>query len=489
VRKKTFENTSQLQRFQICWRTTGTVKEFAGDSGKIVGYFPQRIFVRKHGKKPKKVLPREEPQPTWVEWQSSAFDQLVEETATILGENKKGVGRPTVGRKELWARRDDIATLLESHWVHIGWKLQCLRNPAKESQSPELVRIAFEPVRGKHGSERIPFLLRPTSLLAKSGEVRAAKKALDAAHEKLQTVRRSHDALVTKFKERWRAYYETSERYREQLKKEITVHITKRLRLKNGIAGKEQLARNLRGQENFKSELLDLEKELENCRGWLLQENATVDDLARRYALATKNRALVRGKVKDCIEGLRSAKNDLKQQTAEAHRLEELYSDQAAGFARQDFLEFSVQQRGKHHPRHVANALAGLPEMACRQSYPKCQQIPFQGDPHPDFQTFELIERAWTKRSSMDAMEVGNLLMIEVRKLSKTRTHSDKRAPNHFREHLLAKERALREAIVESLALKPCPHPDEFPYVITRIFLEKMSPKPTSALERVLSQT
>lgn len=367
---------------------TVTDEQFPGESAKIMGYFPQRIFVRKDRKKRKKAQSQTEPQPTWAEWQSSDFDQFVEDAASDLGENKKGVGRPTVPPNILQGRRDDIATMLESEWVHIGWKLHCLRNPAKESQSPDLVKIAFEPVRGKHGSERIPFLLRPTSLPAKSADVRAAKKASDAAHEKLQTVRSAHEAQITKFKDLWRAYYETSGRHREQLKKEITLHIGNRIRLEKGIVGKEKLARSLRHQEQFKSELLDLHKELENCRGWLLQENETVDGLAKRYALAITNRVFVRTKVKDCIANLRLAKNELQQQTEEAHRLEELYFDQAAGFARQDFLEFSLQQRGKHHPRHVANALAGLPEMASRQSYPKCRQIPFQRDPHPDFQTF-----------------------------------------------------------------------------------------------------
>jgi hypothetical protein len=53
--------------------------------------------------------------------------------------------------------------------------------------------------------------------------------------------------------------------------------------------------------------------------------------------------------------------------------------------------------------------------------------------------------------------------------------------------HLLA-DKGIRRAIDECLKLKPRPHPGEAPYIMTRGFLEKMSPKPTSALERVLSR-
>jgi hypothetical protein len=449
--------------------------------------------MRTKRKTAKKSFPKNESEQNWVEWRSSAFDQIVEETALVLARGKKKgpVGRPTVRPSILRGRRDDIATLLELEWVHVGWQLHCLiRNLAKKLRSPDNVRIALEPVRGKHGSDRILFLLRPTSIAASSNEVRATWKAFGKAHEKLQTVRAAYQEKVTKFKELWRAYYETSERQRQQLKMQVTSHLANRIRVEGEATEKERFVRSLHGQQKANPELITAKTELEKCLELLRRENQMIRDLNKYLAVATKhNRGLIRQKVKQCLASLKLAKTELQRQTSEEQRLDNLYQDQTAGFARQDFLIFSVEQRGRHHPRHLANALAGLPEMGCRQSYSKCQKIPFQGEPQQDFQVFEVIDRSWGKRSSRKPEGLADLIKKEIEKLPKTREFFGQRAPNYFREYLLANETIIRQAIDECLRLTPRPHPGEVPYIITRVFLAKMSPKPTSALERVLSQT
>jgi hypothetical protein len=395
-----------------------------------------------------------------------------------------------VRRSILRGRRDDIATLLELEWVHVGWQLHCLRNLAEKLRSPEKVRIALEPVRGKHGSDRILFLLRPTLIAATSNEVRATCKAFGKAREKLQTARAAYDKHVTKFKELWRAYYETSERHRQQLKMQVTSHIANRIRVEGEATEKEGLARSLAGQQKANSELIAAKTELEKWHELLRRENEIIQDLNKYLAVATKhNRGLIRQKVRQCLANLKLAKTELQRQTSEEQRLDNLYQDQSAGFARRDFLIFSVEKRGKHHPRHLANALAGLPEMGCRQSYSKCQKIPFQRDPQQDFKVFEVIDRAWGKRSSRKPEGLADLIKKEIDNLPKTREFFGQRAPNYFREYLSANETIIRQAIDECLKLTPRPHSGEVPYIITRTFLDKMSPKPTSALERVLSQT
>jgi hypothetical protein len=100
-----------------------------------------------------------------------------------------------------------------------------------------------------------------------------------------------------------------------------------------------------------------------------------------------------------------------------------------------------------------------------------------------------VIDRAWAKRNPKKLEGVADLVKREIDDLPKTREFYGQRAPNYFREYLLTNETTLKQAIELCFKLKPRPLPGEVPYIIARIFLDRMSPKPTSALERVLAQT
>src|SRR5579872_1529813 len=291
------------------------------------------------------------------------------------------------------------------------------------------------------------------------------------------------------FKELWSAYYETSETYRSYLMTEITRRVKNQLQLEEECSEQENLIKIFQNAPNANNQIANLQAHLDKCRELLRAENDGIDDLGKRMIAATReNRMFVRKKAKTSLETLREAKVELERELAEERRLDDRYQDQAAGFSRQSFLTFSILERGKHHPRHVANAWAGLPEMACKQSYSKCQRISFHGEPQRNFQIFELFDRAWANRDVRKPQDFGNLVMKKIRDLPKTREFYGTRVANYFREELLKKATMIRLATDAALQLKPRPHPQEVPYVATRKFLESISPKPTSALERVLFQ-
>jgi uncharacterized protein (DUF2267 family) len=419
---------------------------------------------------------------------ANTFDQFIEEVQVTLGTKKNPPGRPTVKPNILLGRRDDIAYLFEEEWRHIGWQLQCLRNRTKQPRSPDDVRDALKPLEGKHYHERIAILLRETSAPATSEEVRSTFARLGEARKKLDSIRNAHQEQVTNFKDVWRALYETSEKYRQELKLEITRRIANIVQLRNECSEKEELKRNAETQARPQVELMAAQAQLEKSQDALRVEEEIVRGLKERLGMANaQNRSAVREMVKTRVQQLRKTKTEFQYLTGEVQRLETLYLDQAAGFARQDFLTFSVEKRGRHHPRQLANAIAGLPEMGCRQSYATCRKIPFQRDPQPNFKVFEFIARVWKQRYS--TADFADLVKKELNRVPKTWLFNGERVPYYFREYLSNNQPNLVTAIQSCQQLRPRPHPGEIPYMATTRFLDNISKQQTSTLARVLSQS
>jgi len=311
-----------------------------------------------------------------------------------------------------------------------------------------------------------------------------------AERKKLYLVRSAHQEQVTNFKDVWRALHETSKKYRKELKLEITRRIGNVVQFRNECVDKEKFKSSLQNQVKPKAELLTAQAQLEKCQEALRVEEGILHGLKERLSMATdQNRSLIREVAKTRLQQLRETKTELQHRTAEVQRLEMLYEDQAAGFSREDFLAFSVDRRGRHNPRQLANAIAGLPEMGCRQSFTSCRKIPFQRDPHPNFKVFEVIARAWKKRDPNKPQEIADLINEEINAVPKTWLFNGERVPNYFREYLQNNQSILEKAIESCCTLKPRPHPDEVPYVATTIFLENVSRQQSSTLARVLSQS
>jgi hypothetical protein len=420
---------------------------------------------------------------------SGTFEDFIEKVDIALGKKKNPIGRPTVKNNILLGRRDDIAQMLETDWALVGWKLRCLRNRTKQPRFPEEVRLALEPLREKHGAQRIAFLLRPTSIPATSDEVRRTYTMLGEARESLQTIRPVNERGVSHFKDVWRAYYETSGKYRQELKIEITRRIQNVVRLTEECADKERIRRKVEKQATPESELINAQALLKTCQEALRDEKELIRGLKDRLEMASdNNRSRVREMARAQLKRLRQTRTELQQLTITVQRLESVYEDQAAGFARKDFLDFSIDHRGRHHPRQIANALAGLPEMGCRQSVTTCRKMPFPRDPHPHFKVFEVIERVWKKGNNRNR-QISELITAEISRIPKTWKFYGQRVPYFFRDYLQNNQLSLQKAIHAAWNLKPRPHPEEVPYTATMLFLESVSKQQNSALARVLSQS
>jgi hypothetical protein len=84
-------------------------------------------------------------------------------------------------------------------------------------------------------------------------------------------------------------------------------------------------------------------------------------------------------------------------------KLDELIRDGEAYFARTEFLRFCRSKRYRLNPLNVANALAGLPFIGCRQSAKRCRKWPEEsgGLSYEIFRILQRIVRANIRRSDL----------------------------------------------------------------------------------------
>jgi hypothetical protein len=408
---------------------------------------------------------------------------------------EKSPGRPTVPDNIMWGRLNEITNLFETNWADIGWQVERLRN--LPSRSPDDVRKAFEPLQGKYGYERITFLLRPTSITATSDEVRKTLVALGKAREELRNLQQQYEALIEKYRLARRAVYDTSRRHALELKTEITRRLEIRTRLRDDFiatekyctAAERKLATvNVKQRRTAEGKLSKLRAQLESCRNSLLTEENIIDTLKKHLGECTdQNRALARAETKKRVRDLKVLKGEVKRSTIEVARLQSLHEDQASGFAKQDLARFLGERRARHDPRQLAKAVAGLPEMGCRESFEKCRRLGFHSEPQLNFQVFEVIARGWARRSPNHPANMMDLVNESIERVPKTRLYRGERVPNYLVQYLQANRLDLEQAVISCSSLKPPPHPGELPYVVTRKFLANVA-RPRTTLERVRTQ-
>ena len=393
-------------------------------------------------KKKKPARKTESSRPKWVPDSFSAYDEVMRAAAVLQKKEARTLGRPTVPRNILWGRVSDITLLFEVNWWNIGWQIECLRNSGEPYKAAEAVRKALEPLRGKHGQDRIALLLRPTSIAATSNDVRRTLNILVAARKKNVALQQSYDAQVESFREAKRAVRETSHKQREGLKREITRRTGVLLQLKNErtannmafvTAEKKLSVVNPRKLQTAESELSKARADLEGSKDSIQVEEGIIRDLKQHLRAATKeNWLLAREEVKKRLKKLKDIKAGLKEQVAEVGQLEMRYQDQAAGFARQDLLRFLVEKRAHHNPRQLAKAVAGLPEMGCRESFANCEKLAFDREPQTDFQVFELIARAWANRRPGKPQPLIELIRKQINRVPKTALYNGERVSNYL---------------------------------------------------------
>ncbi|MGI9104518.1 MAG: hypothetical protein ACR2IF_18905 [Terriglobales bacterium] len=400
---------------------------------------------------------------------------------------KRRRGRPTIEDNLLWGSCGNIGYMLEVNWHRVGWNLYRLRGRA--NAQPEEVRVALEPLRGEHYWQEISALLRPSCTPATGTEARRTNKKLDVLREELQKSETAFNSACDEFREARLVVYLTSQRYCENLKHQITYRIENRLQLKKQIAEKERLLgaaerklkkATLKPKQQIEQQVTVEQQEIKQLTETLAGEEKIISDLKAQLAKVTKaNWRASRNVVKTRLKTVRAAKAQLEKCRAETADAETVYQDQAAGFARADFLNFVVQKRSLHHPLQLAKALAGLPGMACRESFARCKNFEFPKEPHLNYFAFDLISKAWERRQTRDSTRaLITLAREQIERLPK----ADSR-----RQFLLERLNDLRDAVGYVASTRPQPLPGQVPYLVTGQFLANISRQKTP-FERVLPE-
>lgn len=402
----------------------------------------------------------------------------------------------------LWGHYDNIAYLLEMNWHKIGWKLECLRTPTPD-RTPDAIKEALEPLCDQTGHDLIPSLLRPTSVAATHPELQKTYKSLVYARRKLISAQKPYDSQLEKCQEADGAVLEADPKQLESLQPEITRRISNRIEFRNECqttqsritVAREKLrnaAPPLRQAAGI--EISTLQAVYEKLQQSLETEDRIFRDLMKRHDAATNQHwAWAKEEAAKRRAKLNQLDNQLQECRREIRRIETIYENQAAGFARQDLLKFLEEHRCLHHPGQLARAIAGLPILSCRKSFPRCGESPFPHEPHQNYELFEVIARAWDRRdpNADDPQFHIQLFEDEISGLPKTKKWHGEEVPNFIRDKFVSHRQELHEAIRECLRLKPLP--GAVPYIITEMFLDNISRREQllrqrTPLERILSE-
>jgi hypothetical protein len=174
-----------------------------------------------------------------LQYPFSPYSVIQSEVEILMGRETEEDAR-IVRENELFGHCEEIASLLEKHWHEIGWDLQRLRNPSM-THTPENIREAFEPLRGKDREFLFAPLLHPTSIPATHVQVRNTLKALEKAGNSLESFRRAIEPQTQKYEETKRAVQQASLKNRKSLGKEIARRKGNLARLRSECHAKETL--------------------------------------------------------------------------------------------------------------------------------------------------------------------------------------------------------------------------------------------------------
>lgn len=181
----------------------------------------------------------------------------------------------------------------------------------------------------------------------------------------------------------------------------------------------------------------------------------------------------------------------LNEAKGKREELEKKHANYVACFCQEELLKLIKQKRYARTPRKIANALAGLPIMSCRQSALRCSRHQYTWEPALTYQVFEFLESTWKLRDPEPAISRLELFERAIRqllrfKLVKTDQENQKvRRENNLRTHLGENWFYVRKAIQDSVQLAS--HPGEVPFLIHSKFREYLA-KPRSASDILLAE-
>jgi hypothetical protein len=388
----------------------------------------------------------------------------------------------------------DIAYMFEGNWADIGYKLQCLRG--NKDATTEDLRKALEPLSGKYRYGLIWLLLRASASTATSRQLRKTYKELVRVSNELQKANQEYETQAQRCQEADSAVREASPEHRKELQKSITWRIENRIRLrrerdakKKMLAGVQRdLARAL-GQKEMEAEaaFTNARAEFERSEEALATEEDILKRLGAAHALATPdNWTFAKTKAAERRSKLEVSANQLQTLKTNVQRVDAVYRDQGALFATRDLLKFVVKKRALHEPRQLAKAVAGLPDMPCRESFRRCKRCQFPEEHHTNYQLFKVIEKAWSRRNPLSpSSDLHALFEEEIQNLRKTTTWQKTKMPNLIRSRFEEHRRELRKAIKHCIGLGS-PR-GEIPYIMTAKFIQFVAETAQMTnLERIL---
>lgn len=399
--------------------------------------------------------------------QGSSFDEVVSSVESEDEEEDNFDEDELSQDKLLEGARDKLAAIFEVQWTTIGWPLRCLRG--RKLRTPDDLRNALLPLVEQFGHNHvIDTLTREESINATLAEVKATSEKIGEVLTKIRVLNEEIREQQRKCEEVREAVREGSPENRELLKKEITFRLQNRTQLTIQL---DQLLRTTSTANTSKSQ------QVTNLKKAMEAENRILDISRSRLKDATDdNWEYAKKEQQRRREVLTDLEAQMTQLQNDYNSLDERHKQQSTGFSRRDFLNFIVEQRGEHHPHKLANAAAGLPELSCRTSYTKCNQLPLNHQCYIEFLVFQVIERAWNNRDSSTAPQGQALELVqrEINKLPKTVRHDGKKIPNYLLDFFQKHELPLRKAIASWIKLQPAPPLGQMPYIVTGTFTENM---------------
>jgi hypothetical protein len=178
----------------------------------------------------------------------------------------------------------------------------------------------------------------------------------------------------------------------------------------------------------------------------------------------------------------RALKNEMDKTEEERKTLERRLSNEEAFYAKDELFRFIKYGKYAHNPRNLANAMAGLPEIGCWQSFQRCEKKPShlwptrpEEIPPLSYRVFETIAGCWNHRDREPDITFLNLLRSRIRTIPES---------NDLRQHLTKYWRYLRQA-VEQDDLKQTVS-GAMPYRVFGSFMRNIA-QPRSDEENVLA--
>jgi hypothetical protein len=179
--------------------------------------------------------------------------------------------------------------------------------------------------------------------------------------------------------------------------------------------------------------------------------------------LSETDRATVEEQIAKRTQKLAKAEAELESAQARDHDAQELIEKSETYFARAEFAQFCRSKRYRLTPLNVANALAGLPYVGCRQSILRCQrQTPSgaNGGAIQEFSAIEKIIRSGTRRSE---------LIRHAEQWLKSTQNSKSHVVSELRKNWYYLEKAIQAALEARIRT------DDLPFEITKDYRRRKS--------------